>query len=104
MKTITIKLTKASKNTGPFTIKDQFGHIVATDVSKSVLINGISYTVDDDVTIISLTSTGKCESFKSKSVGILSSAQLMLTQFVQTHTACLWRHLQFNKFNSYYGV
>lgn len=102
-KTITIKLTKASKNTGPFTIRDNFGNIIATDVPKDTLINGISYSVADDVTIVSIESTGKCASSKTKSVGVISSAQLMLTSFTQTHTACLWRHLVFNKFNDYYG-
>jgi len=104
MKTVTIKLIRASKNTGPFTIKDNFDHIIASDVSKDTLINGISYTVDDDVTIISLTSTGKCGSFKSKSVGIITSVQLAFTPFVQTHTACLWRHLtNIEIYNTYYG-
>ena len=104
MKTVTIKLIRASKNTGPFTIKDNFDHIIASDVSKDTLINGISYTVDDDVTIISLTSTGKCGSFKSKSVGIITSVQLAFTPFVQTHTSCLWRHLATpNIFNIYYN-
>jgi hypothetical protein len=104
MKTITIKLTKASKNAGPFTIRDNFGNIIASDVLKSVLIGGISYSVDDSVTIVSLTSTGKCESFKSRSVGVVSSIELMLTKYVQTHTSCLWRHLTNTQvYNNYYG-
>ena len=104
MKTITIKLTKASKGAGPFIIKDDFGHIIASDISKDTLINGISYTVADNITIISLTSTGKCESFKSKSIGVISSIQLMFTQFTQTRTACLWRHLtNLELYNNYYG-
>jgi len=104
MKTITIKLTKASKGAGPFIIKDDFGNIIASDVSKDTLINSISYTVSDNVTLVSITSTGKCESSKSKSIGIISSAQLMFTQFTQTHTGCLWRHLtNIELYNNYYG-
>ena len=104
MKTITIKLIKASSRTGPFTIRDNFGNIIANDVPKSILIDGISYTVADNVTLISLTSTGKCESFKSKSIGVISSIELMLTEYVQTHTSCLWRHLtNIELYNNYYG-
>jgi hypothetical protein len=103
MKTITIKLTKASNKTGPFTIKDNWGNIIALNVPKEALINGMGYSVEDDVTIITLESNGKCTSSKTKPIGIVSSAQLMLTTYTQTHTACLWKHLTFNKFNNYYG-
>ena len=76
MKTITIKLTRASRNTGPFTIKDQFGNIIANDVPKDMLIGGIGYSVDDSVMFVTVTSTGKCASSKMKSVGVVTSVQL----------------------------
>lgn len=104
MKTITIKLTKASSRTGPFTIKDNFGNIIANDVPKDILIGGVSYNVADEITIISIESNGKCVSSKSKSIGVLNSIQLIRTVFTQTHTACLWRHLtNIQLYNNYYG-
>lgn len=104
MKTITIKLTKASSKTGPFTIKDNWGNVIAIDVPKDTLINGVGYSVDDNVTILTMSSTGKCTSSKTKAIGVVSSAQLMFTKFVQTHTACLWRHLtNIELYNNYYG-
>lgn len=105
MKTITIKLTKASPKTGPFTIKDNWGNIIATDVPRDLLITGIGYSVSESVTIITLSSTGKCTSSKTKAVGVVNSAQLTLTPFTQTHTACLWRHLtDITLYNNYYGI
>ena len=103
-KIITIKLTKASPASGSFTIKDQFGNLIASDVPKDVLIKGISYNVDDNVTMVTLTQHGKCLSEKTKSVSVINQVTLANTIYTQSHVACLWQHLQFNKFNSYYGV
>ncbi len=105
MKTIIIKLTKASRKTGPFTITDQFNHVIASDISKSVLIKGASYTVNDNITLITLTSEGDCSINKTKKVLTVNPLQLSTTAFNQTMTACLWRHLTSMKtFNTYYGV
>lgn len=104
-KTITIKLTRASANSGPFTVTDEFNNVVATDVTRDVLIQGISYTVDSSVTMITLTSTGDCGVSKTVRVDTLSPLEIVNTPFVTTRTACLWRHLtNIEIHNSYYGV
>ena len=71
-KIISIKLTKFGPNSGPFDIYDQFGNVIAKGVSKKTLINGISYTVDDSVTLIELISIGECKLEKRKFIIIIT--------------------------------
>jgi hypothetical protein len=104
-KTIIVKLTRAGVIAGPFTITDNFGNVIATDVPKKTLIKGTTFTVNDDVTILNLESTGACnikKSFRLESYTISDFADAV---FTQTTTACLWRHLtNIQLYNSYYGI
>ena len=68
MKTINLKITAASPNSGPFNIKDDRGNVLANDVSLSSLISGVVYEVDDAVSVVTLISTGDCEWSKNFSV------------------------------------
>ncbi len=103
-KIITIKLTISGPNVGPFTIKDQFGNVIAVDVPKKTLIRGISYTVDDDVSIIVIESTGKCKFKKSYALTTFDIIQYANTGYTQTTTACIWRHLtNIRLYNTFYG-
>ena len=103
-KTITIKLTKAGPNAGPFTISDQFGNIIAQDVLKKTLIAGISYLVNDDVTLIIIKSTGSCKVEKVITLEPITTEQFATVQFSQTTTACIWRHLtNISLYNTFYG-
>ena len=104
-KTIIIKLTKASTKVGPFTINDEWGIIIATDVSIHTLIQGISYEVNDNVELITLTSTGECKVVKTMKVTTISPLEMVNTPFVPTRSACLWRHLTNIEINNtYYGT
>lgn len=104
-KTITIKLTKAGPTAGPFTIYDQFGNIIAENVSKKTLIQGISYIVNDDVTMITIKSVGNCTAEKTISLAPITTEQYANIEFSQTITACIWRHLtNIRLYNSFYGV
>lgn len=104
-KTITIKLTKASTKSGPFTISDEYENVIASDVSLHTLIQGVSYYVEDDVTMITLSSTGDCKLSKTMSISTLTPLQISTSEFVQTKQACLWRHLtNIEIHNEYYGV
>ena len=103
-KVITIKLTKSGANVGPFTITDEFGTVLATDVPKNVLVSGISYTVDDAVTMVILESTGSCKATVNVSLQDIHASQIYNTKYVQTVTACLWRHLTNPElYNFFYG-
>ena len=103
-KTITIKLTKAGPTAGPFTISDQFGNVIAEDVLKKTLIAGISYIVNDNVTILVIKSTGSCKVEKNISLKPITKEEYNSTQFLQTITACIWRHLtNIRLYNTFYG-
>jgi hypothetical protein len=104
-KTIIIKITSGGTKSGPFNIYDQFNNIIATAVPRGELVDGVSYVVDDSVTIIRLEDVGGCVSSKSKEIGIVSPQQLTSGNFIETRTGCLWRHLTDPEhFNYFYGV
>jgi len=103
-KIITIKLTTAGARTGPFTITDQFGNVIATNVSKKSLIGGISYVVDNIVSIITIESTGECQLKKSFSLESITFVDYASLKYIQSTSACLWRHLtNIQTYNYYYG-
>lgn len=103
-KTILIKLTRASSKAGPFNIKDQFGRIIKSNVSKDTLISGVVYSVEDDVVSINLESIGDCKISKTNRIGDTYPSAWNNVQFSQTHTACMWRHLTNVEIcNTFYG-
>lgn len=103
-KAIVIKLTSSGPSVGPFTIKDEFGNIIATDVTKDELIQGVSYSVADNVTMVTLESTGKCKTKKTFPIGVTNRVALAAAEYTQTRTACLWRHLKNPVvYNYFYG-
>lgn len=103
-KVITIKLTVSGPNVGPFNISDQFGNVIAIDVPKKTLIRGISYTVNDNVNIIIIESTGKCKFKKNYTLATFDTLQYAAARYTQTTTACIWRHLTDIKlYNTFYG-
>jgi hypothetical protein len=104
-KTITIKLTKAGPQAGPFTISDQFGNVIAENVLRKTLIAGISYSVADNTTMLIIKSTGSCRTEKVVTLSPITRDVYSSIQFSQTTTACLWRHLtNIQLYNSYYGI
>jgi hypothetical protein len=103
-KIVTIKLEKAGNRVGPFNISDNYGNVLGTDISKQQLIDGVSYTVDDAVTVIILESIGKCKTTKFLSITSLSFRQIAEIQFTPQNTATIWKHLtDTTLYNSYYG-
>jgi hypothetical protein len=103
-KTIIVKLTRAGANAGPFTITDDFGNVIATDVPKKTLIRGTAFVVNNDVLILYLESTGKCPIKKAFPLQSFTINDVADSTFIQTTTACLWRHLtNIQLYNSYYG-
>jgi hypothetical protein len=102
-KSITIKLTKAGPNSGPFTISDQFGNIIAQDVPKKTLIAGVTYSLNDDVTLLIIKSVGSCKVEKTITLSPITTDEFASITFSQTTTACIWRHLtNIRLYNTYY--
>ena len=105
-KTIIIKLKKAGKRATMFSISDDRGNILATDVPKSTLISGLALSVDDSVRVIVLTSTGIncCGSVWNIPVTTITKPELAAIKFQEVNTASLWRHLTNPViYNTYYG-
>lgn len=97
-KIIFIKLTKSSLRSGPFNITDQFSNVIATGISRNELITGVSYSVNDTVTIITITSTGKCNTVKSFTLVTTTTtdlaSQITTATYTPSRNACLWTHLK----------
>ena len=104
MKTIIIKITRSGRKNGPFDIKDQYGNVIASSVDRDGLIAGKGFSVNDDVSVVTLSDTSVCEKEISKPVGVVYSHDLTEDNYVRTNTSCLWRHLtDITKFNYFYG-
>ena len=103
-KLVTIKLLKSGPNAGPFIIYDQFGDVIATNVSKKDLILGTAYLVDSNSLFITIKSLGDCLFEKQIPLNNFTTYEFIDSSYVQTQTACLWRHLtNIQVYNSYYG-
>jgi hypothetical protein len=103
-KVITIRLTKAGIRTGPFKISDNYGNILGTNIPKSQVISGITYSVSDDVTVIIIESIGKCKTRLQMPIEELCIADVAAIKFVPTNTPSLWRHLTNTTiYNTFYG-
>jgi hypothetical protein len=104
-KIITIRLTQVSPSSGPFTILDQFGNVIAEDVPKKILVSGINYSVNDDVILVTLKSTGNCKIEKTLYLNDITEEEYINIKLKQIVTGCTWRHLtNIQLYNSYYGV
>ena len=102
--TVFIKLIKASPKSGPFNISDNFGNVLGTDVPLSLLISGVSYSVDDDVTVIIIQSLGKCKKTINFPITTVTPNQQVTATFTPLYSSCIWRHLtEVKNYNYFYG-
>jgi hypothetical protein len=106
VKTITIKLKKAGSRISTFSISDDMGNVLATDVKKQQLIEGLTLYVEDSVNVIVITSTGTkcCGRSWTFPIQYFTMQDLVNIQFKYHNTASLWRHLTNPvMYNHYYG-
>jgi hypothetical protein len=103
-KVVTIKLIKMNPTAGPFTITDNLDNEIAVEVSKDTLVFGISYTVDDAVTSLTIASTGECTLSKVFPLDVIDAFSYAAIDYVESVTSDIWRHLKdTTKFNNFYG-
>ena len=103
-KTIVIKLTKSSLRSGPFNITDQFGNVIATDVSRNELIAGKAYSVEDNITLITIESFGKCKNKRTFAIGTTIPSDLAAATYTPSSNSCVWTHLKNTTiYNTFYG-
>lgn len=103
-KTIIVKLKKAGDRTGPFTISDNYGNVLGTNLSKQQLIDGVSYSVADNVNVIIIQSTGKCKLTINLPISELTIEEIAAIDYQPSNTSSIWRHLtDIVNYNKYYG-
>ena len=83
---ITVQITRAGLNVGPFTLFDQNNNVIAAGVSKADLLIGQVYTVADNVTDIRCQSTGDCTTFRVYNFGTGSGTTTTTTTTSTTTT------------------
>ena len=103
-KVITIKLTRRGPKTDSFTLKDEWGNLIASGVDIKTLEVGISYTVEDRVNLVVITSEQNCNYSKVFPVGEITQEEYVNTKAEVVSTGCIWKHLENHTiYNSYYG-
>lgn len=105
-KTVIIRITKSGSRLGVFSLFDDRGNTLATDVSKENLIDGYAVSVDDRVQVIVVKSVGPscCGSVWNIPIGETTVSQLAAIQYEEVNTASLWRHLTNPEiYNIFYG-
>jgi hypothetical protein len=103
-KVITIKLTRTGPNSGPFTLTDEWGNTIASGVTFEQAKTGISFTVDDNVNLVTITSEGKCNFQKTFLVGVVTEEEYRNVSLEVIQSACVWRHLDNHSlYNNFYG-
>lgn len=105
-KTIIIRIKKAGNRATLFSVSDNFGEILDERVTKKELIQGKSYTVRNEVSVIILTSLSKscCNKTWNIPVTALTLQEFVDIKFQEENTSSLWRHLTNPQlYNNFYG-
>lgn len=106
MKNIVVKIKSSGARLTKFSISDNFGNMLISEVSKSDLISGIAVSIDDNVTVLIISSTGVncCNLTWNIPITTTTIYELANTQYKNIRTASLWRHLtDTTLYNNYYG-
>jgi len=106
-KVIVIKLTKVGNNISRLSITDSLGNVLSSDTSKADLMEGVTYTVEDNVYFITLTSLDKNCYGKSFKVVLSQITPIELASLETTvlNTGSVWEHLtDTTVYNKYYDT
>lgn len=105
-KVITIKLKRAGNRVNIFSISDNLGNILSTDTSKEDLIKGVSFEVEDSVSVIIVTQMGKkcCNKTINLPITQLTKQEVVDISFSTLNISSLWRHNNNTTlYNNFYG-
>lgn len=103
-RSVTIKLTKLSPKVGPFDIYDEFGIIIASNVSRKDLAIGVTYVLPATMKFVTIKSVGQCKLEKSKEITTIPYNEYVYTKSEIGVTGCIWTHLKNPTiFNTFYG-
>lgn len=105
-KTIVIKLKKAGNRSSKFSISDNYGNILVEETTKDILVSGISLSVNDEVTVIIITSINKncCNKSWNIPISTITLPELAAIEFKPINTGSVWEHLtDITIYNKFYG-
>ena len=105
-KTITVKLKRAGSRLSTFSLSDDLGNVLDTTITKKQLISGKTYSVENSVKVVILSSTGIncCTQTWNIPVTAISLYDLSAINFSNKDTSSIWSHLiDTTLYNSYYG-
>jgi hypothetical protein len=101
---VTIKLKSAGPRLGPFSIEDNFGNNISSNVSREDLKEGVSYTVVDEATVITICSIGSVKKCKNFSISEFNVYEYADVKFTTDSVSCVWTHLKNPLiYNTFYG-
>lgn len=106
MKTILIRIKKAGNRTSVFTISDNYGNTLATDITKEELIKGKAFSVEDNVSVIIVTYTGiNCWDMSINiPITTITNLENASIVFEPIRTSSTWKHLTDpTLYNNFYG-
>lgn len=105
-KTIIIKLKKAGSTTSVFSISDDSGNLLAENIHKNELIDGLAITINNTVKnlILSYSGTNCCNKTKVIPITTTTYQELAATKFEAVNTSSMWKHLDDPTiYNIFYG-
>lgn len=103
---IFVKLTKLGSRLSNFSIYDNIGNLLLSNVTKNQLITGISINIDNSVIFLTILALGKNCTGKSIKVPIteITNIDIASLETETVNTSSLWKHLtDISNFNTYYG-
>ena len=105
MKTIIIQLTSCGDRLKTFDIFDDTNTLIASHVLKESLISGVTYSVNDSVSIITLKCSQDYSIYLNVPITTLNTSEKAALTFTPSNTSTAWRHLiNPSIYNIYYGT
>ena len=105
-KTILIRIKKAGNRTSVFTLRDNYGNTLATNIPKEDLIQGKAFSVEDNVSVIIVTYTGIncCDMSINIPITTITNLENAAIVFEPIRTSSTWKHLTDpTLYNNFYG-
>lgn len=101
---IIVKLKKAGSRLLRFSISDNLGNLLSANVSKSDLISGVALSVDDNVTVITITSLDCCSKSINIPISEITLPEITSFEYNVVNTSSIWTHLvNPTIYNTFYG-
>jgi len=103
-KNITIRLIKVGNRLKSFTAIDDLGDVLSNNLSRQELSRGASFTISDNVKVITLKSNDCCAKSINIPITQLDPIHIIPLKTQESNTSSEWRHLTNPAlYNNFYG-